>query len=338
MRPHRQQPTRLPRPWDSPGKNTGVVAISFSNAWKWKVKVKSLSCIRLFATPWTAAYQAPPPMGFSRQEYWSGVPLPSGPQRGTPSGVLLCRSAHQSLKGAPWVGFCSVDQYIRHLMGQPLYCSAADAGMWGERGAMVMAPPTMHDSAVSPCFRDFLAFLHRHFPRQSPPSHPVDLSLCSQQQPSPWDCSTIPKLQLPAAAPSRGPCPGYAWLRQGLILIPFRLPQISYFTLSLKCFSSDSDNCPDVGMGPLLQFPHPPRAGPAVLTTPGFPSSSLLPLSYVWFYIFFPTGQVLLSTLSCCSACTSVSEGVFLMYSWREMNSTSTYSSVILFSPRNFYL
>ena len=53
------------------------VAISFSNAWKWKVKVKSLSCVRLLATPWTAAYQAPPSMGFSRQEYWSGVPLPS---------------------------------------------------------------------------------------------------------------------------------------------------------------------------------------------------------------------------------------------------------------------
>ena len=54
------------------------VAISFSNAWKWKVKVKSLSHIQLFATPWTAAYQAPPSMGFSRQEYWSGVPLPWG--------------------------------------------------------------------------------------------------------------------------------------------------------------------------------------------------------------------------------------------------------------------
>ena len=53
------------------------VAISFSNAWKWKVKVKSFSRIRLLATPWTAAYQAPPSMGFSRQEYWSGVPLPS---------------------------------------------------------------------------------------------------------------------------------------------------------------------------------------------------------------------------------------------------------------------
>ena len=51
------------------------VAISFSDAWKWKVKVKSLSRVWLLATPWTAAYQAPPSMGFSRQEYWSGVPL-----------------------------------------------------------------------------------------------------------------------------------------------------------------------------------------------------------------------------------------------------------------------
>ena len=53
------------------------VAISFSKARKWKVKVKSLSCVRLLATPWTATFQAPLSMGFSRQEYWSGVPLPS---------------------------------------------------------------------------------------------------------------------------------------------------------------------------------------------------------------------------------------------------------------------
>ena len=125
VRPHRRQPTRLPRPWDSPGKNTGVgcrfllqctkvktdsevtqscrtlsdpmdcsppgsavpgiiqartlewVAIPFSNARKWKLKVKSLGRVQLSATPWTAAYQAPPSMGVSRQEYWSGVPLPS---------------------------------------------------------------------------------------------------------------------------------------------------------------------------------------------------------------------------------------------------------------------
>ena len=53
------------------------VAMSFSNAWKWKVKVKSLSHVWLFTTPWTAAYQAPPSMGFSRQEFWSGLPFPS---------------------------------------------------------------------------------------------------------------------------------------------------------------------------------------------------------------------------------------------------------------------
>ena len=60
----------------------------------------------------------------------------------------------------------------------------------------------------------------------------------------------------------------YGCSKDCLILIPFRLPQISCFTLSLKCFSSDSDNCPDVGIGPLLQFPHQPRVGPT--NTPVF--------------------------------------------------------------------
>ena len=67
------QPTRLPRPWDSPGKNTGVGCHFLLQC----MKVKSFSRVRPSATPWTAAYQAPPSMGFSRQEYWSGVPLPS---------------------------------------------------------------------------------------------------------------------------------------------------------------------------------------------------------------------------------------------------------------------
>ena len=73
--PHRWQPTRLPRPWDSQSKNTGV-GCHFLLQYV-KVKVKSLSPVWLVVIRWTAAYQAPPSMSFSRQEYWSGVPLPS---------------------------------------------------------------------------------------------------------------------------------------------------------------------------------------------------------------------------------------------------------------------
>ena len=73
VRPHRRQPTRPRHPWDSPGKNTGVGCHFPLQC----VKVKSLSRVRLLATPWTAAYKAPLSMGFSRQEYWSGLPLPS---------------------------------------------------------------------------------------------------------------------------------------------------------------------------------------------------------------------------------------------------------------------
>jgi len=64
---------RLPRPWDSPGKNTGVDCHFLLQCMK--VKVKSLSHVWLLATPWTAAHRAPPSMGFSRQEYWNGVSL-----------------------------------------------------------------------------------------------------------------------------------------------------------------------------------------------------------------------------------------------------------------------
>ena len=95
------------------------------------------------------------------------------------------------------------------------------------------------------------------------------------------------------------PCPGFVWLWQGvyMILITFRLPQTSCFTLSLKCFSSHSDNYPDVGIRPLPQSP----------THQGqvqsyqhfcFPPSSFILLSFAWFYIFFFAGQVFLSALT----------------------------------------
>ena len=77
VRTHRWQPPGSPIPGIHQARTLEWVAISFSNAWKWKVKVKSLSPVWLSATLWTAAYQAPPSVGYSRQEYWSGLLVPS---------------------------------------------------------------------------------------------------------------------------------------------------------------------------------------------------------------------------------------------------------------------
>ena len=108
------------------------VAISFSNEWKWKVKVKSLSRVRLFETPWTVAYQAPLSMGFSRQEYWSGVPLPcpripewvkiplfrgsSQPTQESSPGLLHCRQIlyclHHQGSHSKWLGHLISNQHF----------------------------------------------------------------------------------------------------------------------------------------------------------------------------------------------------------------------------------
>ena len=91
------------------------VAISFSNAWKWKMKVKSLSCVWLLVTPWTAAHQAPPSMGFSRQESWSGVPWPS-------AFLFLFRghSYAQAQEGERWVQ--KAGHSVRHLEATDVCC------------------------------------------------------------------------------------------------------------------------------------------------------------------------------------------------------------------------
>ena len=147
----------------------------------------------------------------------------------------------------------------------------------GEREAMVMAPPPTRDSAAWPCFHGCPAFLHRHFP---PQSHLPSICLSAVNSiPHPGIAPHFPNsssqpLRLlgdprPCAGYDLRPCLGYVWHGCGkdcLILIPFRLPQISCFTLSLKCFSSDSDSCPAMGIRPLLQFPHLSRAGPILLT------------------------------------------------------------------------
>ena len=91
-------PSGFPVPGILQARTLEWVAISFSNAWKGKVKVKSLSRAQLLATPWTAAYQAPPSMGFSRQVYWSGVPLPSP---GNGSGGIKHKTLHLILCTSP---------------------------------------------------------------------------------------------------------------------------------------------------------------------------------------------------------------------------------------------
>ena len=95
--PRDGSPPGFPVPGILQARTLEWVAISFSNAWKWKVKVKTLSHVRLLATPWTAAHQASPSMGFSRQEYWSGVPLPSLAADLT-SGNLLVKRTCQRFK------------------------------------------------------------------------------------------------------------------------------------------------------------------------------------------------------------------------------------------------
>ena len=102
----------------------------------------------------------------------------------------------------------------------------------------------------------------------------VNSSPCSGVASQSPNSSSQP-LRLPEGPP---PYLWYVWLRQDcLILIPFRPPQINCFTLSVKCFSSDSDSCPHVGIGRLLQFAHPPRTGSVLLTVVFFP---LVPSSY----------------------------------------------------------
>ena len=109
------------------------VAISFSIVWKWRVKVKSLSHLRLAATPWTAAaYQAPASMGLSRQEYWSALPLPF-PVLGEGGGNPLQYSCLENLKdkGAWWATVCCCCCCSKSLQLCPTLCDPIDGSQPG---------------------------------------------------------------------------------------------------------------------------------------------------------------------------------------------------------------
>ena len=101
-------------------------------------------------------------------------------------------------------------------------------------------------------------------------------------------------------------CLGYVWLQlwDCLMPIPLRLPQISCFTLSLKYFSSDLDNCPNVGDRTPASVPPPAKGRSSPTNTPVSPPSSFILLRFMWFCAFFSAGQIPLCALNWCSACT----------------------------------
>ena len=140
---------------------------------------------------------------------------------------------------------------------------------------MVVAPWAMHDSAVSPCFHGCLPF-----PPQSPPSHPLGPSLSSQQQPSPWDCSTYlnSSSQLRHLLKDQHPCRGtYGCGKDCLISVHSGCHKSTISLSALNVSPLIQTVGLDVGIRPLFQFPHPLRVGPVLVTLLFFP---LVPLSY----------------------------------------------------------
>ena len=145
---------------------------------------------------------------------------------------------------------------------------------------MVMVLPPMCDSAVSLCFHGCPAFLHQHIPTPSPPSHPLSPSLCNKQQTALWDCSTIPKLQVPTAVPSRGPV--------SLSGVCVATARTVWFSFYLGCHIS-AVSLSDLNVSPLTQtiapvwgrtaasVPPPAKTKYSPTDTPVFP---IVPLSY----------------------------------------------------------
>ena len=140
------------------------------------------------------------------------------------------------------MGAYSVVQCTRHLMGQPLYCSAVDTGMWEDRGyGEGPAPMNESSTALLPWLPSFppQAFCTTISSLTS-----LDLSLHSQQQPFPWDCSTIPKFQLLATTPSRGPV--------SLSGVCMATERTVWFSFHLGCHRS-AVSLPALNVSPLTQ-------------------------------------------------------------------------------------
>ena len=157
VRPHRHSPPGSPIPGTLQARTLEWVAISFSHAWKWKVKVKSLSHVRLFETPCTAAHQALLSMGFSRQEYWSGVLLPSPPY------IIYLTCIHFDVYSfnsfvlhSCWINLHSHQQYAaaaaaaaKSLQSCPTLCNPVDGSPPGSPVPGILQARTLEWVAIS---------------------------------------------------------------------------------------------------------------------------------------------------------------------------------------------
>ena len=162
-----------------------------------------------------------------------------------------------------------------------------------------------------------MAFLHQHFPPQSPPSHPLNPSLLIQQQRSPWDFSIIHKLQLPATAPSRGPAflSGVCMAVARTVWFSFHLDRHkSAVSFSALNASPLTQTVALIGHWTPASVSPPTEGRSSPTNSPVFLPSSFVLASFACFSILFSTDQVLLTALNWCSACISVSEAVFRTY------------------------
>ena len=213
-------------------------------------------------------------------------------KRASLPGVLLCCSAHQAHRGAPRLGSYSVVWCISHLKEHP------------------GSGPTLEFRPSGVWWAGFSVFLHGHFPPQFTPSHPLDPSLCSQQQPSPWDCTTIPKFQLPATALSRVymTVARTVWFSFGS---GCHRPAVSLSALSVSPLTRTIAPCGDQTPASVA----PPTEGRASPTnTPIFPLSSFILPSFksVGLYILFSWSStpVCSERMLCMQFCVW---GIFLM-------------------------
>ena len=315
---------RVGHDWNNPARIDTRVFLPVAALPQWELSVKMAQLLSLWG-PWRHQVcrdilhhrsYGPIRVFFQASCSWRSVGLfgqsfsvapPIQARRGFPClGSFSVVQCIRHIEGSSWLGSYSVVQCIRYSMGQPLYCSVPHASMWGERGSGDGSTPYTWLSRIA-LLPWLLSFPPQAFPLTvcsltSPQS--VSHSL---QQPSSWDYSTIPKLKLPAAAPSRGP--------SSLSRVCIAAAKTVWFSFYLGCHRSAVTlsafllwlrQLPQCGDWTPASVPPPTKGRSSPTNTPVFPPTSFILPSFAWFYIFFPSDQVLLSAFSWYSACTCV--------------------------------